>query len=326
MLISHLCRLGKSLNEIRQEIKEADRLRLKEWSEEQEKRSQAEETAAASAEETTSGAPTGRPAPALKKAIRRDNSPVKVPKLWPSTWSVLIVLQPLANILNLDRLLEKPHTTEQISTLWTAYHASRSKGTGRGFVCASVPLDIYNKMMATGMKYPAFAIPLPRDAVQDDSGQAKRAYEFYFLQWGFVEAPQTPTPSVPFYNPPSGVSVSNPQTSTVLLTPLQEYKSRTTFATPYLILTFYADLASSHGLVLLRGEITPAAASATNNAKSDFLLSQQDAQLLTMQLQRFYLWGGEEEDAKERHRLLEAFHNTPEEFKWEDLLKHAEPV
>jgi ATP synthase F1 complex assembly factor 1 len=225
----------------------------------------------------------------------------------------------------LDRLLEKPHTAEQISSLWTAYHASRSKGTGRGFICASVPLDIYNKLEATGKKYPAFAVPLPRDVVQDDSGEAKRAYEFYFLQWGFHEAPPTPTPD-PFSKPTSELLAPNPQTSTVLLTPLQEYKSRTAFATPYLILTFYTDLASSHELVLLRGEITPTAASSETNLSSDFLLSQQDAQLLAMHLQRFYLWGGEEEGAKERHRLLETFHNAPEEFKWEDLLKHAEPI
>ena len=236
------------------------------------------------------------------------------------------MLQPLADIINLDRLLEKPHTAEQISSLWTAYHASRSKGTGRGFICATVLLDIYNKLAATGKNYPAFAVPLPRDTVQDDSGEAKRAYEFYFLQWDFHEAPPTPAPWDPFSKPPSESPASNPQTSTVLLTPLQEYKSRTTFATPYLILTFYTDLASSHGLVLLRGEITPTAASAEIDLNSDFLLSQQDAQLLTMHLQRFYLWGGEEEGARARYRLLEAFHNTPEEFKWEDLLKHAEPI
>ena len=238
----------------------------------------------------------------------------------------LIVSQPLTDILNLDRLLERPHTAQQISSLWTAYHASRSKGTGRGFICASVPSDVYNKLMTTGTKYPAFAIPLPRNAVQDDSGEAKPAYEFYFLQWGFHEVPPTPTLSDLFSKPPPNLPSLNPQTTTVLLTPLQEYKSRTTFATPYLILTFYTDLASSHGLVLLRGEITPTAASAEHNLNSDFLLSQQDAQFLTMQLQRFYLWGGEEEGAKERYRLLEAFHNTPEEFKWEDLLKHAEPI
>jgi len=180
--------------------------------------------------------------------------------------------------------------------------------------------------MATGKKYPAFAVPLLRDTIQDDSGEARRAYEFYFLQWGFHEVPPTPTPLDPFSKPPPNLPVSNPQTSTVLLTPLQEYKSRTTFATPYLILTFYTDLANSHGLVLLRGEITPTAASAGTNSNSDFLLSQQDAQLLTVHLQRFYLRGGEEDGAKERYRLLETFHNTPEEFKWEDLLKHAEPI
>jgi len=239
---------------------------------------------------------------------------------------LLIGLQPLADILNLDRLLEKPHTAEQISSLWTAYHASKSKGTGRGFICASVSLDLYNILLATGKKYPAFAVPLSRDTVQDDSGVAKRAYEFYFLQWGFHEAPPTPTPSDSFSRPPSDLPASNPQTSTVLFTPLQEYKSRTTFATPYLILTFYTDLANSHGLVLLRGEITPTAASAGNNSDSDFLLSQRDAQLLTVHLQTFYLWGGEGEGVKERYRLLEAFHNTPKEFKWEDLLKHAEPI
>ena len=224
----------------------------------------------------------------------------------------------------MDRLLEKPHTAEQISSLWTAYHASRSKGTGRGFICASVPLDIYNKLATIGRKYPAFAVPLPRDTVQDNSGEAKRAYEFYFLQWGFHEVP--PVPSDPFSKSPSENSAPNPQTSTVLLTPLQEYKSRTTFATPYLVLTFYTDLVNSHGLVLLRGEITPTAASSGANSNSDFLLSQQDAQLLTMHLQKFYLWGGEEEGAKERYRLLETFHGTPEEFKWEDLWKHAEPI
>ena len=315
--------MGKSLNEIRQEVKDAERTRLKQWSEERERKLQEEEAAAASAQETPSRASTTRPTPAPRKINRKDNSPVKVRELV-LTRPPLTVLQPLADILNVDRLLEKPHTAEQISSLWTAYHASRSKGTGRGFICASIPLDIYNKLATTGRKYPAFAVPLPRDTIQDDSGEAKRAYEFYFLQWSFHEVP--PVPSDPFSKSPSEISAPNPQTSTVLLTPLQEYKSRTTFATPYLILTFYTDLVNSHGLVLLRGEITPTAASSEANSNSDFLLSQQDAQLLTMHLQKFYLWGGEEEGAKERYRLLETFHSTPEEFKWEDLLKHAEPI
>lgn len=213
--------------------------------------------------------------------------------------------------------------------LWTAYHASRSKGTGRGYICATIPIDIYNKMAGCGKKYPVFAVPLTRSAIQDDSGEAKNAYEFHFLQWAFHEPPPIPTPSSSFLPqpPPPPADATNPPVSTVLFTPLQEYKLRNNFATPYLIMTNYTDLVSTHGIVLLRGEITPTAASAEqSNAPSDFLLSQQDAQLLAMQLQQFYLWNGVNAGHKEREDLLKTFHEKPEDFKWEELLKHAELI
>ena len=82
--------------------------------------------------------------------------------------------------------------------------------------------------------------------------------------------------------------------------------------------TFYTDLAQSHDLALLRGEITPSAAK--QSSAGDHLLSQQDAQLLTHGLQRFYLWGSSEE----REKLLTNFHERPGEFKWEELLKHGD--
>ena len=46
----------------------------------------------------------------------------------------------------------------------------------------------------------------------------------------------------------------------VMYTPLAEYKLRHLFAQPKLILTHYTDLANSHGLVLMRGDITPSEA------------------------------------------------------------------
>jgi len=104
---------------------------------------------------------------------------------------------------------------------------------------------------------------------------------------------------------------------------------RSSFATPYLTLTFYTDLASSHGTVLMRGEITPAAASVVTGA-SDLtgrhMLSQEDAQLLAMEVQKFYLWGegAKEGKGREAERLLKVFHEQPEAFKWEELLRHAE--
>ena len=172
------------------------------------------------------------------------------------------------------------------------------------------------KMLDVASKYPTFVLPVPRENAQGAAeGSSEPAYEFYLMEWGFHGSPPEPAAAGdPFAAPtPSG----GPQTSTVLFTPLQEYKLRQAFATPYLVLTHYTDLARSHGLVLLRGEITPSAAG--DGAR--FMLGQQDAQLLAVHLQRFYLWN---EDAAERAALLRAFHESPAEFKWEELLKHTE--
>lgn len=230
-------------------------------------------------------------------------------------------IQPLSSILNIPRLLSTTHTAAQISALWTAYHASLAGGTGKGYICAAVPLELYEKMMTVSTKYPVFVVPVSR------ATNADRAYEFYFLQWGFHGAPPVPSAMEDPFTTTSTVT-TNPQISTVLFTPLQEYKMREAFATPYLVLTFYTDLSSSHGTVLMRGEITPATAGTIPDAidvaglEGRHLLSQEDAQLLTMQVQKFYLW--EEGKGREGERLLKAFHEKPEEFKWEDLLKHAD--
>jgi ATP synthase mitochondrial F1 complex assembly factor 1 len=226
----------------------------------------------------------------------------------------------LSGILNTERLLSKPHTAEQVSALWTAFHASRSGGTGRGFICASVPRETYHSILGVAQRYPKFVLPIPRTTnleVNDDD--SKKAYEFYVLQWDFYDAPPPPTSfSDPFTPPPKLDESANPRVATAIFTPLLEFKLRQTFATPYLVLTFYPELASSHGLVLLRGEITPSAAK--ESATGDYLLSQQDAQLLAHGVQRFYLWSSNDE----RKQLLQDFHERPGEFRWEDLLKHSD--
>jgi ATP synthase F1 complex assembly factor 1 len=155
--------------------------------------------------------------------------------------------------------------------------------------------------------------------MSETNNESNTAYEFYILQWDFYHAPPPPHASLdPFSPPKSNEPTTNPRLATAIFTPLLEYKLRQTFATPYLVLTFYSELASSHGLVLMRGEITPSAAK--KSATGDFLLSQRDAQLLAHGLQRFYLWGSSEE----REKLLSDFHKRPDEFKWEELLKHGD--
>ena len=229
-----------------------------------------------------------------------------------------------------------PHTPSQISALWTAYHASRTKGTGRGYICASLPLESYNAMTRVAKKYPVFVVPVPRESTPDRSAgeSTGTAHEFFFLQWDFHPAP--PAPSVaepsPFEPVMSGSSYNISEPSTVLFTPLQEYKLRTSFATPYLVLTFYTDMSQSHGIVLLRGEITPstsAAAQPGQEPSERFLLNQVDAQLLAMGLQRFYLWGegrkGGDHDIT-AEALLKRFHEEPEKFSWQDLLKSSDVI
>lgn len=231
--------------------------------------------------------------------------------------------KPLSSILNIPRILSTPHTTEQISALWTAYHASRSGGTGRGYVCASIPLSMFRTMAKTGQQYPTFVLPLPRVQPEDpsstpesSSGENEIAHEFFYLQWDFHAPPAVPPGSDdPFVKPAE--SSSNPSCATVLFAPLQEYKLRGAFATPYLVLTMYTDLATTHGLVLLRGDITP------SSSGDQYMLGQEDAQALTMSLQRFYLWDDKTDTAQitEGKRLLKAFHETPEKFEWQDLLR-----
>ncbi|KAJ7693604.1 ATP11 protein-domain-containing protein [Mycena rosella] len=248
--------------------------------------------------------------------VRKDSSPVK----------------PLSSILNIPRILASPHTPEQISALWTVYHASRSNGTGRGYLCGSIPLDLYTRMASTAGKYPIFVVPVRRDkdpAAEPVEGQADAAHEFYFLQWAFHEAPPIPSLEDDLFFPPSAkkstpASAPNPQASTVMFTPLQEYKMRGSFATPYLVLTIYTDLARSHDVVLLRGEITPAAAAGSAGVDGRYLLQQDDAHRLSMSVNKFYLWDtGMDDGSPEREKLVKAFHETPDQFEWEELLKHA---
>ncbi len=144
----------------------------------------------------------------------------------------------------------------------------------------------------------------------------------FFLQWDSILVrlfllPRTTYSPNPVHSNAQGL---NPQSATVLFTPLQEYKLRGSFATPIPDLTVYTDLAMTHDTILLRGEITP---SPSDPAK--FLFSQLDAQALTLAIQKFYLWDDHAGSGElpEGQRLLRAFHETPEDFKWEDLLEFS---
>jgi ATP synthase F1 complex assembly factor 1 len=160
-------------------------------------------------------------------------------------------------------------------------------------------------MIALAQKYPNFVIPLPRDSSENG---VEKTYEVYYMQWGFHGAPSLAE------GPAVDAKPSTLPTSTILFTPLQEYKLRESFATPYLVLTFFTELSRTHGLVLLRGEIT----SGAGDGKP--LLCQADAHQLASALQKFYLSQNAGEAAE---KLVRLFHEQPEAFNWEELLPHV---
>jgi ATP synthase F1 complex assembly factor 1 len=71
-----------------------------------------------------------------------------------------------------------------------------------------------------------------------------------------------------------------------MYTPLGEYKLRQTFAQPTLILTHYTDLAESHGIVLMRGDITP-------NSNGSPKITAIEAQMLVLRLAIYALFYAE---------------------------------
>lgn len=186
---------------------------------------------------------------------------------------------------------------------------------------AVIPADTYRSLVSNAQRYPQFVLPLGRKVIDGDEKESKnlteeqikekQGFEMQFLEWAFLPIP--PTVQIPESS--KSISPRIPKPSTVLFTPLAEYKLRQTFAQPLLILTHYVDLIESHGIVLMRGDITGsdddhssppsstlAIQEAINQGKSQEEIEElqkpiqsqgrigmKEAQILTMMLQRFYV-------------------------------------
>ncbi|PWZ03751.1 ATP11-domain-containing protein [Testicularia cyperi] len=219
-------------------------------------------------------------------------------------------VKPLSKILDVEKL--QTQDTETVSKLWTGYHIMKNK------LCAVVPAEKYAEMLQNAKKYPQFVLPLPRKVVgaeQDLPGSSdttSEAFEMNFLEWAILP------PSSPSFN--AGTSASNAQLrpATTLFTPLAEYKLKQDFSQPVLILTFYPDLADSHNIVLMRGEITGLNEQTGKGGRID----HKEAQLLSLTLQRFYL-PTPTQDGEQCKQLLQNFHEKPQDFDVEELVNVA---
>lgn len=257
-------------------------------------------------------------------------------------------IRPLSDFVNVEKLgSESP---ENVRKLWTAYHQVKNQ------VSAVIPVDVYAQLLQTARKYPQFILPLPKavvttedgekraiedpEAVEDASKTAEQGFEMYFLQWAFLPAPAD----------------GGPAASTVLFTPLAEYKLRQEFAQPLLVLTHYPDLAQQTSQVLMRGEITDVAgaraaptgvaaamaarargASPEEQARlsaplqTDAQFTVANAGLLASMLQRFYLSQPGQAHAptasgETRRELLDTFQNRPHEFDLDALIRSVSSI
>ncbi|QRV76883.1 F1 ATPase assembly protein 11 [Ceratobasidium sp. AG-Ba] len=285
---------AKDVNELRERVRrelEAEKARKR-----------AEQVKMDATKPTQEATASGSSSPASSLKTRNDSSPIK----------------PLDTILNLSKLLSSspPLTSAQLGALWTTYHAQKE-----GVLCAVVPVEMYEQMLDRAKRWNQFVLPLPRGTTPAE-GEKKAedgGTEMFFIEWGVHHSPTLPGTTtdelgLPTAPPESSLPKGpNPPITTLLFTPLQEYKHRQSFAAPHLALTFYTDLATSHGAVLLRGEITPA-----QQGEGRWMLSLAEAQALVVAMQRFYLGG---EERKEAEELLKTFHERPEEFRWEKLLE-----
>ena len=195
-------------------------------------------------------------------------------------------------------------------------------------------------MLNVARENPFFILPLPRDADPNSSDTTVRTdeYEMFYLQWIFHAAPTGVPPAAASTNGAPTVATSTsplPRASSAILTPLEEYKKNGEWAQPYLVFTHYPDLGHSHDLVLMRGEISAASAGGPGGGGSltnpGWLLSQQQAQLLALAMQRFYCadiipTSETPQLAKERQErkdMLKGLKERPEEWDWTKLVHMA---
>lgn len=115
-------------------------------------------------------------------------------------------------------------------------------------------------------------------------------YEMHFVQWQFV----------------------GPKTTHCMITTVAEYKLHKEYAKPHTSITFHQELVSSKDLVLMNGY-----------CETESSLSMDEAQLLVLNVQRFYGGVGDEEGAERRQKLLLNFTSGTENFDMEALVKEA---
>lgn len=115
-------------------------------------------------------------------------------------------------------------------------------------------------------------------------------YEMHFVQWSFV----------------------GPQTTHCMLTTVAEYKLHKEYAKPHTTLMFHQELLDNTGVVLMNGQV-----------EQESSLTMDEAQLLVLNVQRFYGGATDAEGSKRKLQLLQDFTSGSSDFDMEKLIAEA---
>lgn len=150
-----------------------------------------------------------------------------------------------------------------------------------------IPSITFAKFYLNARKNPFFILPLPKEG-QD-------GIELHFVQWSFVGA----------------------ETTHCMMTSLAEYKLHGEYARPHTVLSFHSELQTVPGveLILMNGTV-----------EQDTSVSLQEAQLLLLNLQRFYGALEQSDAQKRRVQLLRDFTTGSERFSIDALIEEAQSM
>lgn len=212
----------------------------------------------------------------------------------------------LNSYLQLEKI--KNLSKQEIEFLWRARFANKDNT-----LHAVVPPMVFEPMYKNAKQNPAFVLPLPREldptsTDAKDNGNSKNkteknnnnhdeqsvGMELHYVQWNFV----------------------GPTTVHCMVTSLAEFKLHKEFARPHITMSFHTDLIKDKDLVLMNGIVEP-----------DCNVSMQDAQLLLLNIQRFYGCMGESTPvAAKRVQLLKDFTKGSENFNIDLLIELSQSL
>ncbi|SCW03792.1 LAFE_0G18316g1_1 [Lachancea fermentati] len=195
----------------------------------------------------------------------------------------------LDSFLKVDKI--KDLSKQEIEFLWRARWASKEN-----VMNAVVPREVFEKMLKNIKEAPTFVLPLPRivETGSTEKDNNEQGMELHYVQWQFA----------------------GPCTIHCIITSLAEYKLHQEFAKPHTTFQFHQDLADEKRIVLMNGQV-----------ETDSNVSLQDAQLLLLNIQRFYGAMGEQTStAKQRVKLLHDFSKGSQDFSVELLISLAQSM